>query len=113
MAMILYHVSPTRNTVSISEHGIDPSYSTGKLEASWYVSKNRVLWAIAHCSARHDEPVNELTVHVVEVPAGCKIRRTSLDGVMWLTDTMQVIKSSPAAWFLDPDGFDGDGELYE
>lgn len=80
-SLTLYHVTPSRNVGSIAMSGIEPILATGKQQLSWYVERSRLLWAIAHCSARHHLPVNELTVF--EMPANYvrNLRRTAWRGV--------------------------------
>lgn len=49
-SLVVYHVTLASNASSILENGIDPSYSSGKMQVSWYVSKHRIEWAVLHLS---------------------------------------------------------------
>jgi hypothetical protein len=60
--MIVYHITPTSNIPSILIYGIDPQYSNGKDERSWYVAKHKIDWALVHISMTYDLPVGELSV---------------------------------------------------
>ncbi len=65
--MILYHVSPEATLGSIALRGVLPSCSQGKRKVSWWVSQERVAWAIAHVSARHHVPADEITAWMYDV----------------------------------------------
>lgn len=58
----LYHVSPAFNQAEILEHGVLPSKAVGKWKASWWVALEKIDWALAHCSARHDVPTSQLLI---------------------------------------------------
>lgn len=50
----LYHVTLSKNLPSILQGiGISPGFSKGRLNRCYYVDKQHVEWAIAHCAARH------------------------------------------------------------
>jgi len=58
----LFHVTPAANYDGIHTHGVNPACSQGRLKSSWWVEENRLLWAIAHVSARHHVPVDEIDI---------------------------------------------------
>lgn len=64
----MYHVTPSYNVPSILTEGIQPRYSEGKREASYYVTRNAIEWAILYVSAKRYLHVSELTVFTVEIP---------------------------------------------
>lgn len=78
--MTLYHVTPRDNRDSISEFGIDPARSKGKARQCWFVDDSKLLWAVAHCSARHSVSVDLLDVWSInrQIP---RLRRTAWQGV--------------------------------
>lgn len=77
----LYHVTPDKNRGSIAVHGIEPILATGKQKLSWFVDKSRLVWALAHCSARHNVPVSDLVVFEIPAHHIPNIRRTAWKGV--------------------------------
>lgn len=60
--MAIYHVSPSRNHISIRQTGIDPWLCRTAFKASWYVTEDKLAWALAHCSVRYNLPVSALEV---------------------------------------------------
>ena len=76
---MFYHVSPRKNRGSILVSGIEPLFAVGTDHKVYLVEKHRLLWAIAHCSARHHIPVNELDIWTIShVP---RVKRTNWNGV--------------------------------
>lgn len=59
---IVYHVTPSWNTSSILDAGIEPARSKGREKVSWYVQKDMLPWALAHCSNRWKISVNNFAV---------------------------------------------------
>lgn len=74
---VLYHVSPHWNTAPLLNHGVDPAHSRGKMRVSWFVDESRVLWALAHCSARWSVAVDGLVV------CECLVSRDTLAKSRW------------------------------
>jgi len=72
---MLYHVSPVRNHTSIIKTGIEPALARTNFKASWYVTSEKLAWALAHCSVRHNLPVSELEVWFI--PQGQFKKRTN------------------------------------
>lgn len=66
--MKLYHVTREQVLHSITKQGIRPAMSTGEMQVSWYVDEERVVWALAHVSARWSVSVDHLYVLEVDVP---------------------------------------------
>jgi len=66
--MTLWHISPMMNVDSILWSGIDPRYSTGKLERCWYVKWWGIAWALAHISMKKRIPIWQLACFRVRVP---------------------------------------------
>jgi len=77
----IYHVSPKKNRESILKSGIEPLHSRGRLRACWYVSRDRIEWALAHCSARHGVSVDKLDVYIVESAKIPVLRRNKHRGI--------------------------------
>jgi len=80
---MFYHVSPRKNRGSILVSGIEPIFATGKEQKVWLVETARLMWAIAHCSARHHIPVNELDIWKVTYVT--RVKRTAWQGVFSTT----------------------------
>ena len=51
--MIVYHVTPKCHLPGIRREGVRPDLARGRLKASWWVSGERLAWAIAHICHRH------------------------------------------------------------
>lgn len=62
--MDLYHVTPNTTHDSITRQGVEPIYSRGKMRVSWWVDRSRLMWAIAHVSAKHQVSVDKLDIWV-------------------------------------------------
>lgn len=69
--MTLWHITPIMNVDSILWSGIDPRYSTGKHEKSWYVRWWGIAWALAHISMKKHIPIWQLVCFRVKVPKEC------------------------------------------
>jgi hypothetical protein len=102
--MKLYHVSPTKNRGSILAFGLEPLLATGKEQKVWLVDRSRLLWAIAHCSARHHVSVDQLDIwELPEVVS--KLKRTAWRGVYSTALFVQPVTWTRAADFVAlPDG---------
>lgn len=100
----LFHVSPKANEQSILKSGVDPIFSKGKAQLSWFVSYERLPWALAHCSARHNLPVSELVIFTVPSLRLRKMRRTRYDGIYATPCRTRVDISAPAIVGLNPQG---------
>lgn len=66
--LTLYHVSPAKNQESILESGVLPSKARGKWKASWWVTVEKLDWAIAHVSHNHNTPVSDLLIFSITLP---------------------------------------------
>lgn len=98
--MTLYHVSPSKNRDSIARFGIDPIFSKGKQNVSWFVDQSKLVWAVAHCSARHSVSVDKLDVWVTETPLK-RQRKTSWRGVFTTPCRTLATRHVPAITLLD------------
>jgi len=96
---VLYHVSPAKNRANILSLGLDPIFSLGKEQKLWLVSAHRVMWALAHCSARHHMPVNELDIWTCQGHAP-KIKKTSWSGVFTYPCRIKVYAWNSAAEYV-------------
>lgn len=88
--MILYHVTPTRNIVSILDEGIDPEYSKGARKVSWFVTELMLMWAIAHVSSRHSVGAHMISVCVCE-QIEVDLQRTRWRGVFTSLDVIKPV----------------------
>lgn len=71
---VMYHVTPNYNVTGILVEGIQPQYSEGKREASYYVTRNAIEWAILFVSAKRYLHISELTVFTCEIPRNSLVR---------------------------------------
>lgn len=77
---VLWHITSQSNLESILNIGIDPAFSAGKRDLSWYVKKNRIEDMILHISVRHNLSVPEMVVLGVVIDWDAMIR-TAWKGV--------------------------------
>lgn len=98
--MPLYHVTPTSNLESILASGVEPELSKGARKLSWWVTRERLPWALAHCSIRHDIKVADLSVVSVYRPLK-KGRKTRWPGVMVSPCNNRVDHHTSAASVLE------------
>jgi len=91
---MLFHISPAENHASIEKMGIEPYYSKGARKVSWYVDVDRLLWAMAHCSARHGVSVDKLNVYAIPSASVRKLSRSRWQGVF-----MSSCRNEPTAYF--------------
>lgn len=97
---VLYHVTTVDSVDGIVNNGIDPDRSTGKLKASWYVSKNNIQWAILHvCNRHHREPADVFVCRTVVNWSA--MRRTAKPNVFYTLNKYSPEDISPATWFID------------
>lgn len=79
----LFHISPGKNRASIAKSGVDPIWSRGKTNTSWWVDQTMIAWALAHCSARHNLPVDKLEVWYRDAPSARNMKRSRWRGVYY------------------------------
>lgn len=96
---VLYHVTIGSNLDSIWSDGIDPHYSKGKFEASWYVTKEHILWAVLHVAHRHDCKLDDIFV-CSAVIQWSSMRRTNKQGRFCTQKCFQIEQASPALWYV-------------
>jgi hypothetical protein len=98
--MILYHVSPERNTANIQAHGVDPTLSEGARQVSWWVAREKLTWAIAHVSARHDLSARHIDVHTANIKAFGQVSRFATRGVFTSKCVVRPDRVLPASAYL-------------
>jgi len=98
-SLVLFHVTPAENVQSILECGIDPKYATGKMKAAWFVSKQRIEWALIHTSAHHHVQIDELAVCAVMV-YGRDMYKFNRPGFYYTYITHKIETATPAMFFL-------------
>jgi len=98
----LYHVTPVFNREAIARQGVRPEHSRGKRLVTWWVGEQRLLWAIAHCSAKFDCPVSALYVFEASIPQ-VWAKRTRLTAVYTVAPTVITYAGKPATSWLDSD----------
>lgn len=96
---VLYHVTPASNLASIYESGLQPNYSEGLMKVVWLVGKRNIVWAIAHCSNRHSESVDNLAVMTIPIDDQ-KIVRFATSGLFYCKHIIQVENHAIAALFI-------------
>lgn len=97
---VLYHVTIGSNIDSIWANGIDPNYSKGKFDASWYVTKENLLWSILHVADRHDCELDDIYICAVVIDWR-SMRRTNKPGRYFTTQCFKVETVTPARWFVE------------
>jgi hypothetical protein len=63
----LYHVSPKRNRISVHALGVNPAFSRGKRKATWWVTEDKLAWAIDHVCTRDNLTPDDLTIYTAGV----------------------------------------------
>jgi len=100
--MTIYHVTPSRNVISIVAKGVDPAMSRGKLKVSWVCEQQQLMWAIAHISAHWRVATANLTVFELEA-----------DGELIRTRWRGVYQSRTRLWALTHESAEHYIESYE
>lgn len=95
----LYHVSPASNRASILRSGIDPIYSTGARQLVWLVDGSKLMWAVAHCSARHGVSTDKLDIWTVPFPR--RTGKTAWRGVFTTPCRNVTQKFEPASEYIE------------
>lgn len=96
---VLYHVTTSDVISSIWNDGIDPAYSRGKLEASWYVNKSQIAWAILHVALRHGCLMDDIFICATLIEWRA-MRRTNHQGRYYTTRLYKIENATPASWFI-------------
>jgi hypothetical protein len=99
---VLYHVTTSSSVTSISENGISPKYSQGKLKVAWYVNRQNINWSLIHVSAHKLAHIGDLYVCAV-MAYWPEIKRTARHGFYYTYETYQVESISPAIMFVEMD----------
>jgi len=81
--MDLYHVTPNTTRDSITRQGVEPIYSRGKMRVSWWVDRSRLMWALAHVSAKHQVSVDKLDIWVTTDKQIKNRHRSAWQGVFY------------------------------
>jgi len=63
---MFYHVALFQNKTSITRTGVDPQFSTGAQFRSWFVTREKLAWAILHTQKRHKAMIGEIIVFQCE-----------------------------------------------
>lgn len=73
----LFHVTTYERARRIIDSGfVDPLFSQGKANVSWYTTRNKVTWAIAHVAQRHEVALADMAVITVKI-GDAKILKTN------------------------------------
>lgn len=102
--MNLFHVTREKVLPSIQSLGIEPKFATGRLRASWYVDEQRVIWSMAHVSARWGVSVDLLYACEVNVREE-QVKRWSRAGVYYCMHPLFVDTIWGYERFLAPEGW--------
>ena len=73
--MQLYHATPKANVESILKDGLLPHLTNGKIKATWFHTKSRRHWAIAHTQKRHNLGLDDIVILSVNIPRAKLTRR--------------------------------------
>lgn len=95
----VYHVTPGFNQAAILAVGVDPAWSRGKREVSWWVTLPRLEWALAHVSARYAVSTGALWVVESHVPEYL-LRRTKMTSVFTLGVVLRAEHMYNASHYL-------------
>ncbi len=107
-SMVVFHVTPEENVMSIMEHGINPKFSAGKMPVCWYVAKRYIEWAVIHVSVQHHVYPHELAVLAV-LADGKDLTPFFTPGRYYSKAIMFPESVTPAMFFLHTLG-QGDGQ---
>lgn len=100
--MKLYHVTPAENIVNRFSFKVDPAFSKGKIQRSWWVDADRLNWALAHCSARHQVDVRKLEIVMINADVDVwKFKRTRWPGVYTTDEIMTPARIVEAVRWLN------------
>jgi hypothetical protein len=102
-SMVLYHVTPDVNEMPIMAFGIRPDLCKGKTQSSWYVSKQGIIWAIAHVSLRHNVTPHNIVVMACMLPVSA-LKATGIRYAWRTTQRFQPEYAIPAAFFIYSEG---------
>lgn len=98
--MIAFHISLKDNRRSIQKDGIEPAYSTGKRQVSWWCDNARVMWALTHLSLKYNVPVADLIICVSVVPYE-KFQRTRWQGVYTTYENIRASQFQSPKKYMD------------
>lgn len=87
--LCLYHVTTRYRLDLIVARGLDPYKSRGKKKVIWLVNSEKVAWAIAHVSIRHNVPVENIRIQAVYL-SDQDIYRAPNTGVYCLPEKIYV-----------------------
>lgn len=99
----VYHWTHESNLGSIITHGVDPSFSEGKLLASWFCGPSRLGWALCHVANRHGWDPDEMICLRIEVDSST-LKRTCNTGV-WTRTVATLPGDLKAVRFHQWEGF--------
>lgn len=96
----VFHVSPKENLTSILNKGVLPQLSRGREKVSWWVTREKMAWALAHVSARHSVAVDSLDVFPAFVNVEM-LMKTAWEGVYRVRYTIKPEHGTAAASYLE------------
>ena len=108
---VLYHVTIESNVSGITNEGVRPDLAQRNHKASWWVSKQRLEWAMLHTSARHGTPIEKLFVCAALIYWE-DMKRTNLMGIYYTYELIHPESIQPAIAVLDKDPIESE-EFYE
>lgn len=79
-AILLCHVTPSRNLAGINKLGLLPEFATTAKRAVWLCSQTRVKGAVLAVIARHRVDLSEVSVIEVSIPRRWVKRHSVVDG---------------------------------
>lgn len=102
MSEWLYHVTPNFNTNAIIGAGVEPSLARGKQKVSWWVTWEKLNWALAHISSRWNVPVSGLTIFAKKFENG-EIQRWPVEGIFICKRNVRVTEYTDAFTLMEKD----------
>lgn len=72
--MIVFHATPKYNSSSIARAGVLAACSRGRERCSWWVSRERVAWAVEHVSLRHNVCTRDIAVFSANIMSDSLVR---------------------------------------
>jgi hypothetical protein len=96
-----YHVTGYEIAKRIIDTGyVDPKLSQGKNNVSWYVTRSRVTWAIAHTCKRHDWQVSDLAILTCKATTDIMLH-TNRKGIYATAYKLPILEMVSATMWLD------------
>lgn len=97
-SLVVYHVTPEENVLSILRDGLLPEKATSKWKVVWLVSRMNISWAMIHCSNAHRVFIDEMAVCAVHVTSE-QLYHFNRPGRYYSSQVLNVESATPAMFF--------------